>query len=115
MSDLKAMLEEAFSASQRVQFIVRDLRAFASADDRRTAVNVNAILESCCNIASAEIRHRARLVKDCQPVAPVLGSEAKPTMQNAQRDLVKPLIPALGENISAAQEVEPVGLHKGQS
>lgn len=77
LAELKAMLEEALSAAQRVQYIVRDLRSFACMDDRRTRVNVNAVLESCSNIAFAEIRHRARLVKDLQTVSPVLGSEAK--------------------------------------
>lgn len=76
-ADLRAMLDEAFSASQRVQFIVRDLRAFACADDRRARVDLNAVIEACCNIAFAEIRHRARLVKDLKAVVPVLGSEAK--------------------------------------
>jgi CheY-like chemotaxis protein/two-component sensor histidine kinase len=75
--ELRAMLDEAHSASQRVQFIVRDLRAFACADDRRTRVDVNALIESCCNIAFAEIRHRARLVRDLKASVPVLGSEAK--------------------------------------
>ncbi|MBX3262454.1 MAG: response regulator [Labilithrix sp.] len=76
-ADLRAMLDEALSASQRVQFIVRDLRAFACADDRRGRVDLNAVIEACCNIAFAEIRHRARLVKDLKAVVPVLGSEAK--------------------------------------
>jgi PAS domain S-box-containing protein len=75
--ELKAMLDEAHSASQRVQFIVRDLRSFAFADERRARVDLNAVIQSCCNIAFAEIRHRARLVKDLQAVPPVLGSEAK--------------------------------------
>ncbi len=75
--ELRAMLDEALSASQRVQFIVRDLRAFACADDRRGRVDLNAVIEACCNIAFAEIRHRARLVKDLKAVVPVLGSEAK--------------------------------------
>jgi PAS domain S-box-containing protein len=77
LADLHAMLEEAHAAAQRVQFIVRDLRAFACADDRRGRVDVNALIESCCNIAFAEIRHRARLTKDLTAVVPVLGSEAK--------------------------------------
>jgi signal transduction histidine kinase/ActR/RegA family two-component response regulator len=77
LADLRAMLDEAHSASQRVQFIVRDLRAFACADDRRGRVDVNAVIEACCNIAFAEIRHRARLVRDLKAVVPVLGSEAK--------------------------------------
>ena len=75
--DLRAMLDEALSAAQRVQFIVRDLRVFACADDRRGRVDLNAVIEACCNIAFAEIRHRARLVKDLKAVVPVLGSEAK--------------------------------------
>ena len=77
LTELKSMLEEAHAASQRVQFIVRDLRAFACADDRRGRVDTNAVIESCCNIAFAEIRHRARLLKDLKAVVPVLGSEAK--------------------------------------
>lgn len=77
LMELRAMLEEALSASQRVQFIVRDLRAFACADERRGRVDVNAVLEACSNLAFAEIRHRARLVKDLSAVDPVLGSEAK--------------------------------------
>jgi PAS domain S-box-containing protein len=76
-TDLRAMLDEAHSASQRVQFIVRDLRAFACADDRRGRVDINAVIEACCNIAFAEIRHRARLVKELTATIPVLGSEAK--------------------------------------
>jgi len=75
--DLRSMLDEALSASQRVQFIVRDLRVFACADDRRGRVDLNAVVEACCNIAFAEIRHRARLLKDLKAVVPVLGSEAK--------------------------------------
>ncbi|MBX3209178.1 MAG: response regulator [Labilithrix sp.] len=77
LADLRTMLEEALAASQRVQFIVRDLRAFACADDRRGRVDVNAVIEACCNIAFAEIRHRARLAKDLRATIPVLGSEAK--------------------------------------
>lgn len=71
------MLEEALSAAQRVQFIVRDLRSFASADDRRSRVDVNTVIEAACNIAFAEIRHRARLVKELGAQVPVLANEAK--------------------------------------
>jgi len=77
LDDLRTMLEEALAASQRVQFIVRDLRAFAAAEDRRGRVDLNALVESCCNIAFAEIRHRARLVKQLNASVPVLGNEGK--------------------------------------
>lgn len=77
LDELRSMLEEAHSAAQRVQFIVRDLRPFACADDRRGRVDVNGVIEACCNIAFAEIRHRAKLRKELTAVVPVLGSEAK--------------------------------------
>jgi PAS domain S-box-containing protein len=77
LEDLQSMLEEALSAAQRVQLIVRDLRSFASADDRRSRVDVNAVIEAACNIAFAEIRHRARLVKELGAQVPVLANEAK--------------------------------------
>lgn len=76
-ADLRAMLDEALSASQRIQLIVRDLRVFACTEDRQSRVDLNATIEACCNIALAEIRHRARLLKDLTPVPPVLGNEAK--------------------------------------
>lgn len=77
LADLRSMLEEALEASRRVKDIVRDLRAFACAEDRRGRVDVNAVIETCCNIAIAEIRHRARLVKDLKAATPVRGSEAR--------------------------------------
>jgi PAS domain S-box-containing protein len=77
ITDVRSMLAEALSASQRVQLIVRDLRPFACADDRRARVDLNAVVEACCNIAFAEIRHRAKLIKDLNAIPPVLGSEAK--------------------------------------
>jgi PAS domain S-box-containing protein len=77
LEDLRSMLEEALSAAQRVQFIMRDLRSFASADDRRTRVDVNTVIEAACNIAFAEIRHRARLVKELGAQVTVLANEAR--------------------------------------
>lgn len=76
-AELKSMLEEAHAAAQRVQFMVRDVRPFACADDRRGRVDVNSVVESCCNIAFAEIRHRAKLVKRLGATVPIVGSEAK--------------------------------------
>jgi signal transduction histidine kinase len=76
-TELRTMLEEAHSAAQRVQGIVRDLRVFACADDRRGRVDINAVIKSCCNLAIAEIRHRARLAMDFQATVPVFGSEAR--------------------------------------
>lgn len=77
VEDLRSMFDEALSAAQRVHLVVRDLRAFSSADDRRARVDVDQVIEACCNVAAAELRHRARLVKDLRAGIPVRGSEAR--------------------------------------
>jgi PAS domain S-box-containing protein len=76
-SELRAMLQESFNASQRIQNIVRDVRVFACPDHRSGKVDINTITESCCNIVYAEIRHRAKLTKRFQAVVPIIGNEAK--------------------------------------
>jgi signal transduction histidine kinase len=75
--ELKAMLEETLAAAQRIEAIVRDLRPFACPEDRRTRVDVSALIESAATIAFAEIRHRARLKKELASGLHVLGSEIK--------------------------------------
>jgi signal transduction histidine kinase len=76
-AELRTMLEEALAASQRVQLSVRDVRVFASSDDARRRVDLNAVARSCCNIAGPGIRHRARLVTELNASRPVDGHEAK--------------------------------------
>ncbi|MBX3228579.1 MAG: response regulator [Labilithrix sp.] len=75
--ELRTMLQEAHSASQRVQNIVRDVRVFACPDHRSGRVDINTITESCCNIVFAEIRHRAKLTKKLNAAVPIIGNEAK--------------------------------------
>jgi PAS domain S-box-containing protein len=65
-------------AASRVAQIVRDLKIFSrSEEDLRQAVELQPILESAVRMAWNEIRHRARLVKDYQPVPRVAGNEAR--------------------------------------
>ncbi len=70
-------LRMARDASERVRHIVRDLRVFSrSPDDHRTsAVEVLPLLEVAVRMAWHEVRHRARLVKNLQPVPAVAGNE----------------------------------------
>jgi PAS domain S-box-containing protein len=77
--DLKGPLEDAREAAQRVRFIVRDLKIFSRSpsDERPAAVDVRPILESSLRMAWNEIRHRAHLVKDYDPVPGVLANEAR--------------------------------------
>jgi nitrogen-specific signal transduction histidine kinase len=77
-----AALSEALHGADRVQTIVGDLKTF-SRDSRETqqdpiwAVDVKKVMESTLNLAAAEIRHRARLVKDYGDVPPVRGNDSR--------------------------------------
>lgn len=65
-------VRDAFHGAERVASIVRDLRTFARADEGiRGPVDVQVALESALNIAGSEIKQKATLVRDYQPVPPV--------------------------------------------
>jgi len=80
--DLRARLlralSQALEGSERVRQIVRDLRTFSRGDeDRHGAVSVAQVLNSSLDIAHNELRHRARLRREYEPVPPVDASEAR--------------------------------------
>jgi PAS domain S-box-containing protein len=77
--EVRTALKEALSGSARVRDIVRDLKAFSRGTDeeQRGPVDMRAVLDSCANMASSEIRHKARLVKEYAEVPPVLGNESR--------------------------------------
>ena len=71
-------LQEAKLGADRARLVVRDLRTFSHADDERlTTLDVRRVLESSINLAYAEIRGHARLVKDYGPIPAVMGNETK--------------------------------------
>lgn len=72
------LLSIAREGADRVRVIVRDLKTFSRADDgQKTAVDVRVVLDSCINMASAELRHRARLVREYDDVPVVEASESR--------------------------------------
>lgn len=76
--DVLDALSETLSGSRRVRDIVRDLRLFArNAPEQQGLVDLSALLDSCVNMAWAEIKHRAKLVKDYAPVPPLYGNESR--------------------------------------
>lgn len=76
--DVRQSLKDAHDAAKRVDAIVRDLRLFSRADDDlKNPVDVHGVLESSLRMARAEIRHRARIVRDYQKVPPIEASEAR--------------------------------------
>jgi len=77
-AEISEMLGDAHHAAGRVLEIVRDLKVFSrSEEERRGPVDLREILETTLRLAWNEIRHRARLVRDYQPVPPVEGNESR--------------------------------------
>jgi PAS domain S-box-containing protein len=77
-----AALSEALHGADRVQTIVGDLKTFSreareTQQDPLRTVDVRKVMESTLNLAAAEIRHRARLVKDYGEVPPVRANDSR--------------------------------------
>lgn len=71
-------LLEAQRALYRVRDIVRDVKVLSHADqDQRRPVDVNKVLESSARLASAEFRHRGRIVTDLASLPPVIANESR--------------------------------------
>jgi PAS domain S-box-containing protein len=79
LEEIKAPLDDARDAAQRVRLIVRDLKIFSRSptDEPMGSVDVNAVIESSLRMAWNEIRHRARLVKNYGIVPRVEANEAR--------------------------------------
>jgi signal transduction histidine kinase len=78
-SEIKAPLQDAREAADRVRMIVRDLKVFSRSGDeeRRGPVDVRQVLESSLRMAWNEIRHRARLQRDYQEIPAAWGNESR--------------------------------------
>ncbi len=77
--DLRAALDDARDAAERMRFIVHDLKIFSrsSSDVPKVAVDVQAIMDTSLRMAWNEIRHRARLVKSYGDVPSVVADAAR--------------------------------------
>lgn len=77
-SALCEQAEDARDAAQRVAGIVKDLRLFSRAEnDEVGPVEVQPVVESCARMAGHQVRHRASLTMNLEPVPPVEASEAR--------------------------------------
>lgn len=78
LDELEVPLGEASECAARVRDIVRDLKIFSrGSDEEQGSVELVPVLESAIRMATNEIRHRARLVTDFEPVPPVEGNEGR--------------------------------------
>jgi signal transduction histidine kinase len=76
-SDVVERLQEARDGLLRIRVIVRDLQTLARADEAYSEVDLQQVLDQAIQIAAAELRHRAPIVRRYDRVAPVLGSRTR--------------------------------------
>jgi PAS domain S-box-containing protein len=77
-AEIVARLREARAGVDRVGHIVQDLKAFSRVDtDRRGLIDVRRVLDETIDLASNEIRHRARLVRAYGEVPMVSASASR--------------------------------------
>ncbi|MBI3184187.1 MAG: response regulator [Myxococcales bacterium] len=75
IADVRTAIAEARSGADRVRNIVRDLKTFSRRDDEAAGpVDVSRVLDLAIEMASNEIRHRARLVRSFGEVPLVSGN-----------------------------------------
>jgi signal transduction histidine kinase len=71
-------LDDSSVGVNRITVIVRDLRALSRVDEeKRARVDVVSVLESALQMATNQIRHRARIVRDLGPVPAVMANEGR--------------------------------------
>jgi two-component system cell cycle sensor histidine kinase/response regulator CckA len=74
----QTMVDECIEGTSRIQSIVRGIRSFSHVDETpRAAVDIPRALDSAINLATSEIRQRARLVKVYDPIPMVMANEGK--------------------------------------
>ena len=75
---LQDCLEDAAVGARRVRDIIRDLRTFGrGTEDTIGLVHVGEAMDAAINMATNEIKHRARLIKDYADVPPVMANEGR--------------------------------------
>jgi PAS domain S-box-containing protein len=78
LRDTSEMVDDNLTGIERIASIVRDLRTFSRIEqDDVQEVAVNEIVDVACNLAYADIRHCARLVKELSKLPPVTAEPGK--------------------------------------
>ncbi|HYO72997.1 MAG TPA: ATP-binding protein, partial [Archangium sp.] len=78
-AEVEQAISEALQGTERMRRIIQDLKTFSRVRPQRDTqrVELHAVLDLSLSIAAAEMRHRARVVKDYGPVPAVLGDETR--------------------------------------
>jgi PAS domain S-box-containing protein len=77
--ELREAVDHALDGAERVRRIVRDLGRFARVDqgDVDEPVDIPDVLEMALTLAANELRHRARVVREIEPLPAVLADEGR--------------------------------------
>lgn len=74
----QGMLRDCQSGVRRVVRLVKDLRAFSRRDEEHTeTLDLVEVVATACRMTSNEIRHRARLIRELDPVPRIWGDRSK--------------------------------------
>ncbi|MBA2662698.1 MAG: PAS domain S-box protein [Bradymonadaceae bacterium] len=77
LQDWSDALDDARDGAERIRKIVSDLLTYSQQNEAKAEpIDVEKVIETTINIAWSEIKHRARLVRDFEPVEPVLGESS---------------------------------------
>ena len=78
LDEVRLVLGDSMEALRRVRDIVKDLRVFSHVEaERREPIDLVPVLRSSVRMARNELRHRARVEELLEPVAAVVGNEAR--------------------------------------
>jgi PAS domain S-box-containing protein len=78
LCEMEDVLRETRQGAERVRHIVRDLRTLSRDEgEHLSEVDVGGVVESSLGLVRNELRHRARLVKELEPVPRVRASEGR--------------------------------------
>jgi PAS domain S-box-containing protein len=76
--DLVEEIQDAIEASERLRSIVRDLKIFSRPPGTPFGpIDIRNVLESSLRMAWNELKHRAKIDRDFQPIPPVSGDESR--------------------------------------
>jgi signal transduction histidine kinase/CheY-like chemotaxis protein len=76
--DASAVIRDALEGASRVANLVRDLKTFSHVEENHMgAVEIAPVIHQAVRLVANELRHRARVVVDCEEDLHLLGSEGR--------------------------------------
>ena len=77
LNEVVSILSEVDEGTRRIRDIARDLNTFARNDDELQLVDLRAVADSALRMAAAEVRPRARVIREYAEVPPVRANASR--------------------------------------